>query len=440
MKKQPQRHSSLWDCWLQTAQKTPEKIVLQEAHTETQWTAQELTTAACRHAASLPCRAGHIVAFCLPNTAEWLILFLALQKNGAAALPLDASLPPQAWRETARRLGAHFLWNEGKITRLQRTSPLPKDVCCIKTTSGTTGQSQPLLCGTKNLLADGKNIIATMKIRAGDTNLGLIPFGHSYGLGNLVMPLLIQGTAIVCADCFVPRQISGWLQKFQATVFPSVPAVFEILAQLPSAVRLHPLRLPISAGAPLTPKTAQLFYKKYGLKIHNFYGSSETGGICYDASGNASLSGRSVGKPLQNVRVQLRKNRVHVASQAVLAPRSQIILADLGEWNRRKELRLVGRAVPVANIGGKKASPAEIETALRNILGVSDAWVTVTCKKNRDYLAAAVATNLSLAVIEKKLAQKIAPWKMPRFWHIAPKLPRTSRGKLDTARLRAFFD
>ncbi|MFH1066282.1 MAG: class I adenylate-forming enzyme family protein [bacterium] len=444
MKKPPLRHSSLkdslWNCWLRTVQKKSKKIVLTEAITGARWTAQELTETALQRASRLSSCAGHTVAFCLPNSAEWFAVFLALQKIGAAALPLDSSLPPQAWKETARRLGAHDLWRGEKIEHLKRASLPPPDICCVKTTSGTTGQSQPLFCATKNLLADGKNIIATMKIRANDVNLGLIPLGHSYGIGNLVMPLLLQGTAIICADRFVPRQIHEWIQKFGATAFPSVPTVFEMLAQLPSAARLHPLRLAISAGAPLAAKTARLFYKKYGVKIHNFYGSSETGGICYDRSGNASLSGRSVGKPLKNVRVKLLKNRVVVKSQAVVAAGSQITLADLGEWNSRGELRLVGRAEPVANIGGKKASPAEIETAIRRIRGVSDAWVSVIRQKSRDYFAAAVETNLSRDVLEKKLAKKIAPWKMPRHWHTALELPRTPRGKLDTTTLRGFLD
>ena len=60
----------------------------------------------------------------------------------------------------------------------------------------------------------------------------------------------------------------------------------------------------ISAGAPLSAEVAQQFYRRYGIKIHNFYGSSETGGICYDRTGNATLSGRSVGKPLSGVMVR----------------------------------------------------------------------------------------------------------------------------------------
>ena len=36
------------------------------------------------------------------------------------------------------------------------------------------------------MLADGEQVCRGMDIRPDDVNFGLIPFGHSYGLGNLV--------------------------------------------------------------------------------------------------------------------------------------------------------------------------------------------------------------------------------------------------------------
>ena len=46
----------------------------------------------------------------------------------------------------------------------------------------------------------------------------------------------------------------------------------------------------ISAGALLlaAAKTARAFQARFGRKIHNFYGSSETGGIAYDRTGAAT--------------------------------------------------------------------------------------------------------------------------------------------------------
>jgi acyl-CoA synthetase (AMP-forming)/AMP-acid ligase II len=407
--------TSLWKLWQATADRGTTKTAVIDADTGREWTYHELTTLAERIAAPLD---GRIVPICQPNSASWLAAFLAVQKIGAAALPLDPSLPTETQERTVRRA----------------IRGLPARWCCIKLTSGTTGNLKFVYCSAANLRADGEHIIRTMRIRPTDCNLAVIPLGHSYGLGNLVMPLLLQGTAVVCAQTFVPRQILQWIEQYRVSILPTVPAILRALAQIEGVVKPPSLRLVISAGAPLSAEVAQQFYRRYGIKIHNFYGSSETGGICYDRTGHATLSGRSVGKPVHDVAVRIRRDgRVFVSSRAGTAP-----LPDLGEWNRYGELRLLGRVGEMANIGGKKVSPAEVERSLRALRGVSDAWVAVVKdKRGNDCLAAAVETVRGRVEIETELLRALPPWKLPKTWLIDTALPRTDRGKLHTAELRA---
>ena len=173
------------------------KTVVIDADTGREWTYRELTTLAERIAAPPN---GRIVPICQPNSGLWLAAFLGIQKIGAAALPLDPSLPTEAQERTVRRVGRG----------------LPARSCCIKLTSGTTGDLKPVYCSAANLRADGEHIIRTMGIRPTDRNLAVIPLGHSYGLGNLVMPMLMQGTAVVCAPTFVPRQILQWIERYRS--------------------------------------------------------------------------------------------------------------------------------------------------------------------------------------------------------------------------------
>jgi acyl-coenzyme A synthetase/AMP-(fatty) acid ligase len=372
----------IWSLWLKLKTGV---AVIESGKT---WMRDEITEAAQRLRLT-----GRLIPIREPNSAAWLIRFLAAQRRGATALPAE-HVPPG----------------------------LRPRGCCIKLTSGTTGKLKPVYCSAQHLINDGRRICATMGIRPNDINLAQIPLGHSYGLGNLVMPLILQGTPFVCAQTIAPREILETIRQHNVTVFPTVPAVLRALAALP-ARKPDSLRLVISAGAPLSPETAQQFYRRYGIKIHNFYGASETGGICYDRTGNATLSGRSVGTPMQPVRLR-RDGRVVVGRQ---------VLADLGEWNRYGELKLIGRVGVVANIGGKKVSPAEVERALRSVPGVSDAWVTVLKdKRGNDYLAAAVETER--AEVESDL--KLPAWQLPKRYFLARTLPRTERGKLDTAALR----
>ncbi len=409
--------TSLWTLWQATVPRCAGKTVVIDADTGRAWTAAQLTAEA-EHLATM--FRGPYVPICQPNSALWLATFLAIQKIGAAAVPLDTSLPPESQRDTIYRLGAR-----------------PKSsICCVKLTSGTTGDLKQIFCSASNLRADGEHIIRTMGIRPNDRNLAIIPLGHSYGLGNLVMPLLLQGTAVVCAQAFVPRQILRMIDEYKVTVLPTVPAILRALAQLEGASKPPSLRLVISAGAPLSAEVAQQFHQRYGIKIHNFYGSSETGGICYDRTGTATLKGRSVGKPLTGVKVQIRRD----GRVAVSSPAGKAALPDLGEWNRYDELRLLGRVGEVANVGGKKVAPTEIERALRQLHGVTDVWVTVLQdKRGNDYLAAAIETSQTRTDLEKELLKTLPTWKLPKTWLMTSTLPRTNRGKLHTAELKALL-
>jgi len=242
---------------------------------------------------------------------------------------------------------------------------------------------------------------------------------------------------MVCVADYVPRQLAEWIGRYGVTVFPAVPALLRVLAALPAGGGNCPsLRTVISAGAVLAPAVAQDFFARYGVKIHNFYGSSETGGICYDRTGGASLAGRSVGKPLAGVSVTVKAGRVTVASPAVAARGGRWRLGDFGGWNGRGELALVGRAGQGANIGGKKVHPLEVERVLRALPGVTDATVWLGQSQGRDLLAAGVETTRSRAELERALALRLPAWKLPKAWIIARELPRTARGKLDLAALK----
>jgi acyl-coenzyme A synthetase/AMP-(fatty) acid ligase len=203
-----------------------------------------------------------------------MAMFLALQERGAVALPLDIALPPAQRAAVAARLGAHWLWDAvaGQNWQPLDTEAPPAlaeaDYCLVKTTSGSTGQPKPLLFTSANMLADGRQIAATMGIEPEDRNLGAIPFGHSYGLGNLVLPLIAQGTALVCSTEILPDALAAQIERHQATVLPSVPAVLRALAESSvDGARLRSLRRVISAGAPLRPETAAAFLARFGVPV-----------------------------------------------------------------------------------------------------------------------------------------------------------------------------
>jgi acyl-coenzyme A synthetase/AMP-(fatty) acid ligase len=430
--------SELWRQWQRILRRHPQKPLLIEAETGIVWTAQQLNDEALRLSSLLPTeRAGTRVAFCLPNGPAWMALFLALQQRGYAAIPLDAALPEAACMEKAQYLHCRALYFHSHLHLLENARRDLTAICCHKVTSGTSsGHPTTVPCRASHLLADGAQIIRTMGIRAADRNLATIPLGHSYGLGNFVLPLIQQGTSLVCARHFVPRQIIEWIDRYHVTVLPSVPAIFRVLAHLPGEQRPASLRLVISAGAPLTAEVARAFSTRYGVRIHNFYGSSETGGITYDRTGTATLTGRSLGKPMAGVTLTIQRGVLTVASPAVAKRSGKWRVPDRGEWNSRGELVYLGRRGKVVNLGGKKMQPSEVDHVLRGLPGVTDATVWAAPHAGRLVLEAAVETHLSQAELHRALAARLPEWKLPRHFLLLPELPRTARGKLDVALLR----
>ncbi len=77
------------------------------------------------------------------------------------------------------------------------------------------------------IAADGRALIEAMGIRPDDWQVGAIPVSHSYALGNIVGPLLLQGTPVVLRDAFVPTQILDDAVRAGARLFPGVPFMFD---------------------------------------------------------------------------------------------------------------------------------------------------------------------------------------------------------------------
>ena len=70
-------------------------------------------------------------------------------------------------------------------------------------------------------------MIEAMGIAPADVNFACIPLSHAYALGNVVMPLLLQGTGVVLRQSFNPAQVMAGVESTGATIFPGVPYMFD---------------------------------------------------------------------------------------------------------------------------------------------------------------------------------------------------------------------
>jgi acyl-coenzyme A synthetase/AMP-(fatty) acid ligase len=340
-------------------------------------------------------------------------------------------------------LRAAFRWDGAQLQPLARARRFRNPaIGLIKLTSGSTGQPRALVFTDAQMLADGRQVTATMGIHARDLNYALIPLGHSYGLGNLTIPLLAHGVPLVCGSAALPQAMAGDFARWHPTVFPGVPTMWRALAA--SDVKLDSLRLGISAGAPLPPEVARDFAARFGRRLHSFYGSSETGGIAYDRGGRAALAGE-VGSAMRGVKLtSLAGQRLRVSSAAVVTQGNPRKVGPHGAWlmpdrvalDGRGNVTLLGRRGTTVKVAGRRVNLAEVAGRLKQLPGVREVWTGITAGAE-PVLAAVVATERTPAELRLALGPSTAAWLIPKKLLVVAALPATARGKIDTRALQA---
>ncbi|MCM2316284.1 MAG: acyl--CoA ligase [Thermoanaerobaculia bacterium] len=404
--------------------------------------------------------AGHLVAIQLPNSVDFLAAALATIRAGATVVPIDRDTRAGEAAAIVAHLGVRALVTRdaasaASVARLDGESRIELDepIPLLKLTSGSTGLPKGILTSERNLVADCRNICTTMGIAPEDLNLGAIPFSHSYGFSNLVTPLLLQGTAIVATNVYLPLSILDLANRHRCTVIPGIPMMFDHLSQLAADDgRFEHARTLISAGAPLRASVSRQFRERFGIDIHSFFGCSECGGIAYDRAG-ASVERGTVGAAMDGVTLTLESDgRLVVESDAVargyylggddensrFEPR-RYRTDDLARRTASGEIELTGRAGDFINTAGKKVNPREIEAVILECPGVREAKVYGEAAGARgEVVAAAVVAEegVSGATIRAHCAARLSSWKVPRIVKLLDKMPIDERGKLKREALR----
>ena len=432
---------------------------------------------------SLGVRSGDIVLIASGNRASSVALMLASWAMGAAVMPVDAGTPRPEIDEIAARFhasviavssemaakyypDAHALDDQVAVVR-RDDSPPPSDqsrgAAVFKVTSGSTALPKAVIVTDAQIIADTDHIVGAMGIRPVDTQVAAIPLSHAYGFGNLIMPMLLNGTSIVLRESFVPQHLPSDARRFGARVFHGVPFMFHYFVANPPADGWPAcLQWLISAGAPLESETVNGFHNLFGVKIHSFYGTSEAGGICFDRSDH--IDGKpTVGRPLPGVTVTLRpgdgipdgQGRVHVCSSAVARgyvgetgtsdafTDGGFLTGDYGSFLPDGRLALAGRISAFINVAGRKVHPGEVERVLQSIDGISDVRVIVAADAVRGEQIAAILAGgqgLSQADVRRFCAGRLAPHKIPRIVVFVDAMPLTARGKTDHRALEALVE
>jgi acyl-coenzyme A synthetase/AMP-(fatty) acid ligase len=412
----------LYERWQKVVEDKRNEVALRDLASGRSWTFSQLN-----HESETPLPRNPAMVFPQGNSPEFIITVLRAWRTGVVVCPLEIQQQPPV------------------------ISPLPASCRHLKITPA--GTVKRLVAFTEEqLAADAENIVLTMGLRPDWPNLGVISLAYSYGFSNLVLPLLLHGIPLFLAPSPLPVALRCAAHAHLNLTVAGVPALWH--AWHKAGAILSNVRLAISAGAPLPLSLERDVFNEHGVKIHNFYGCTECGGISYDATSMPRTDESSVGKPLKNVNVEMdEQGFLRVRSQAVgetYWPEKEDTLgsgvfrtADFAEL-KDGAIHLRGRLDDHINVAGRKVAPAVIEEALRAHEAVDDCLVFGVPSENADRVDLIVAcVSASRAGVKDELKefllQKLPGWQVPREWWFVDSLKQNGHGRLSRAEWRKNF-
>lgn len=347
------------------------------------------------------------------------------------------------------------------------------DVINIQYTSGTTGFPKGVLLTHNNILNNAYFTALEMGMRSDDRLCVPVPFYHCFGmvLSNLVT-LTAGATLVIPAPIFDPKSTLEAVQKERCTVLHGVPTMFLAELEHPEFGRydLTSLRTGIMAGS-LCPidtmrRVSTLMHME---KVIIAYGQTECSPVATLTRHDAPLEKRvgTVGTvaPHEELKVinpdtgrmlprgaqgEICFRGYHVMRGYDNNPEATAEVIDSGGWLHSGDLgvmepdgyvKITGRLKEMVIRGGENLFPREVEEFIRGFEIVYDVYVVgVPDKKYGEELLACVklrpdAKEPTPEEWKALCKDRIAHYKIPRYWLVVEEFPMTVTGKIQKFKL-----
>lgn len=442
-----------------------------------------LATKADQVAAEIHARGARRVSTLLQDGVDLVATTLAAWQSGAVVAPLSLKFGPdeidslleaadtQLVVGTTESLSAH----RGALSHfdsvdlsalssldnteapLPRALPDPLSPAVVMFSSGSTGTPKRVTRTHANLLAEAKATTATLELGPQDKILCVLPLHHAHGFGNCFLASLQSGAPLVIPGGeFHPRKALEAVEEHRVTVFPGVPFMFEMINRVRRRREgpLETARWIFSAGAPLREETAKLFEQRFGVRLRQLYGSSETGALTIDKS-QESAALTSVGTTMSGVRIKILSEAGDAAAAGAIGEICVTTDAmthgydggqdsaafeggwfhtgDLGYLDRDRRLFVTGRKKLLINVAGLKVDPSDVENVILQIEGVSECVVVgVPDRTSGERIKAVVVADeeVTAASVLERCSARLGEHRLPSVIEFRDEIPRSPLGKI----------
>jgi carnitine-CoA ligase len=444
-------------------------------------------------------RSGDRVAVLLGNEAAFPLTWLALSLLGAAAVPVntryqsaDAGHVLRACRASAIVAGARYtpllprLPADLPALRLTiraaeiaaaaaRTGappagsgdPDPAGTANIQFTSGTTGRPKGCVLPHRYWTQLGSSLVTEFPyLGEQDVMLTAQPFHYIDPQWNVAAALL-AGAELVVLDGFHPSSFWAKVRHHRVTYFYCLGAMPGLLLRMPAdrADRDHRVRAVQCSAIP--PALHAALEQRWGVPWYEAFGMTETGADLRvtDTDHDELVGTGCLGRPVRyrKVRITGADGRPVPAGQT-----GEITLAgagmmdgyyddpeatarvmrdgwfrtgDLGRMDSRGRVYHAGRIKDMIRRGGENVAAREVEEVLLAHPRIRLVAVTGVADEIRgeEVKACYVTSDEIIEVRPDELAeycaQRLAAFKVPRYWQPAADLPRTDSERVIKERL-----
>jgi long-chain acyl-CoA synthetase len=392
----------LFSCWLQTLDQSSDRLAVVEGSERITFSALNKLLTGKPPATSPVIARGSAIEIAVSVLQGW--------RDGHPVLPLEkgAAIP-------------------------ELPTSFPAGTAHLKLTPGIEGKPRAVFFSAEQIAADADRLVAAMGLRHEVPNLAAVSVTHSYGFSSIILPLLLHGVPVHAVEVPFPKVMTDAMAEHDGVVLPGVPSMWKAWHRS-GILRDAKIALAVSAGAPLSLDLERAVFADCGLKLHNFYGASECGGISYDASDTPRESAADLGTPLPGVSVRVcESGRFLVESSSVAlgyeATRDGEVLRDgeflTQDFGRIEDgcLILGSSGAESINVAGRKIGPAKIEAAITasglvqrvRVFGVP----SHDPERVEEITAMVELKSGTLEQLRHHMTESLAGWEMPRHWEAA---------------------
>lgn len=343
----------------------------------------------------------------------------------------------------------------------------------IQYTSGTTGNPKGVTLTHHNILNNAYFIGVRMNYTDKDRVCIPVPFYHCFGMviGNLCCTAH-GATMVIPNDSFDTTKTLEVVERERCTSLYGVPTMF--ISELYTLDR-HPydlssLRTGVMAGSLCPPEIMKRVKEQMNMhEITICYGMTETSPVSTQTRIGVPFEKQihSVGTIQDHLEIKIinpetkaivprgESGELCTRGYSVMlkywnSPQATAQVIDEQRWMHSGDLAMMdedgyihisGRIKDLIIRGGENISPKEIEDFLYTYEGVMDAQVIgVPSKKFGEEVMAWIKPNEGVTLTEEELRNfckdRIAHYKVPRYWKFVNEFPMTISGKIRKVEMR----